>query len=336
MITPKAFGHIIRHFDEIDKTVSSRTMRKRPWSEIALTSLLCDLLDEETQQDENLNYTFKNLQDDLKQEDSLFGIKLSLETIEFNPIYERYISQSDIGLKLIFDNEIEPEYSWTRPYLLQAKKLFPKRVNPLLYTEASQFTSVDKDQKSRIDLLNKIFGAPYLKYLLFSPRPDNIENETKIKLSYLRNKRLSTHIFDYTIGLEIHKEFLSNSETLKAGIFITDTNNSNFNFGEVHGEILNQTFPFSWFIAMNFAERHDFFFHGQDKMKRQDISENQKLVEGVLEGDRKKVDELIRKIKEVREDDFPANIQVLPKHTITFKLSVGEQINSNNRFIRRE
>ena len=112
MITPKAFGQIIGHFDEIDKVVSARSIRKRPWPEVALTSLLCDLLDEETQEEENLNYTFKKLQEDLRTDDGLFGLHLSLETIEFNSTYERYVSQSDIGLNLVYENRIEPQNSW--------------------------------------------------------------------------------------------------------------------------------------------------------------------------------------------------------------------------------
>lgn len=339
MITPKAFSQIIKHFDEVDKIVSARTMRKRPWFEVALTSLLCDLLDEQTQDDEKLNYTFKQLQDDLSKDDSLFGIHLSLETIEFNPIYERYISQSDISLNLIFENKIEPQYSWTRPYLLQAKRLSPKQVNPLLYTEASTFTSVDKDQQQRINLLNEIFGASYLKYLLFCPRPDDIDTDTKIKLAYLRNKRLSTHIFDYTVGLEIHKEFLNSSDTLKAGIFITDTHNSNLNLGQVHGEILQQTFPFSWFIAMNYSNDKN-FLDERDMMEKgkhhHPKSESQILVEGILSGDKKQIEKLIEKIKEVRNDNFPDNIQILPKHKITLRCSVGEQINSDRRNIRNQ
>jgi hypothetical protein len=71
-------------------------------------------------------------------------------------------------------------------------------------------------------------------------------------------------------------------------------------------------------------------------MKYSDISENQKLVEGVLVGNREEVDELIRRIEQEREDIFPTNIQILPKHTITLRLSVGDQINSENRRIRRE
>jgi len=341
MITPKAFQHIIKHFDEVDKIVSARTVRKRPWLEVALTSLLCDLLDEQTQDDEKFNYTFKQLQDDLNKEDSLFGINLSLETIEFNSIYERYISQSDIGLNLVFENKIEPEYSWSRPYLLQAKRLSPKKVNPLFYSEASSFASVDKDQQKRIALLNKIFGDSYLKYLLFCPRPDNIDNDTKIKLAYLRNKTLSSQIFDYTTGLQIYKELLENSETLKAGIFITNTNNNSLNFGEIHNQILQSTFPFSWFIAMNFSDSNKFFNNHSEikilgKGKYDEVSESHKLVEGILSGDERKIEELIRKIKDTEENDIPNNIQILPKHKITIRCSVGDQLDPNKQNIRRE
>lgn len=331
MITPKAFGLIIKHFDEVDKVVSLRTVRKRPWLETALTSLLCDLMDEETQSEEKINYTIKQLQSDLDKEDGLFGMNLSLETVEFHPNYERYVSQSDIGLKIIFDNKIEPELSWTRPYLLQAKRLIPKKLNPLYYSETSKFSSIDKDQQKRIELLSKILGASYLKYLLYCPRPENIDEETRMKLSYLRGKTLSTHIFDYTIGLELHKEFLTNGETLKAGIFVTDTSNSNINFGAVHSQLLKMIFPLSWFIAINFTENFDRY--------ERELGINRKaddLVDRILSGDMKKVEELINKIKEVSNDDFPDTIQVLPKHSITLRFSVGEKINSERRFIREQ
>ena len=338
MITPKAFGQIIRHFDEVDKIVSSRTMRKRPWLEVALTSLLCDLLDEETQEEEKLTYTFKQLQEDLRSEDDLFGLHLSLETIEFNPIYERYVSQSDIALNLIFENRIEPETSWTRPYLLQAKRLSPKQLNPLKYSESSSFISIAKDQQKRIEILNKVLGFSYLKYLLFCPRPDYLDNDTKTKIAYLRNKSLSNQIFDYTVGLEAHKELLKDSETFKAGIFVTDTDNSNLNFGELHNKLLNSTFPLSWFIAMNFSDRHDFLREISGNRKPIDNDRNskrQEIVEGILSGDRRKIDDLIKRINEVGIE-VPDNIQILPKHKITIRYVVGEQLSPDNQRLRNQ
>lgn len=339
MITPKAFGCIIKHFDEIDKVVSSRMTRKRPWSEPSLTSLLCDMLDEETQADGKINYTFEQLQNDLKSEDGLFGVNLYIETIEFNPAHERYISQSDIGLRLVFDNKIEPSLSWTRPYLLQAKRLFPKSITPLTYPESSGFTSFDKNQKARIDLMNKLLGDNYLKYLLFCPRPDGVDDDTKVKLAYLRNTTLSKQIFDFTSGLEIYKELVTGAETLKAGIFFTDTDNANPSFGQVHAGILNSTFPLGWFIAMNFSDNDRFLQQQRLVEKNSRTSSNfdsNKLVNGILTGDEKEVNELVKRIKEISNETFPDNIQLLPKHTITIRVSVGEQINPDNRRIKSQ
>jgi hypothetical protein len=338
MITPKAFRLIIKHFDEIDRIVSFRTVRKRPWLEVALTSLLCDLLDEQTQEDEKLNYSFKELQEDLDKEDSLFGIHLSLETIEFSSNYERYISQSDIGLNLIFENKIEPQYSWNSPYLLQAKRLTPIKVNPLLYTEASVFSSIDKEQQERIEILNRILGGSYLKYLLYCPRPEYIIKETKIKLAYLRNQTLSSHIFDYIIGLEIYKEFIDSNDTLKAGIFVTGIENSSLNFGQVHRGILDSTFPFSWFIALNLTAKR--FIDDRYRMERElhnpDNPDSKQIVEGILSGDKKQIDKLIQKLDEETKEKRPQNIQILPKHKITLHCSVGEKINSDMQRLKIE
>lgn len=149
----------------------------------------------------------------MDKEENLFEISLSIDTVEFNSTYERYISQSDIGLRLVYENEIEPQLSWIKPYLLKAKRLFPKSIKPLVYTEASRYASIDKDQQSRIDLLQNILGGTYLKYLLFNPRPDGLDDETKIKLAYLRNKALAFHIFDFTSGLELHKKLVNSGDT---------------------------------------------------------------------------------------------------------------------------
>lgn len=338
MISPRAFRLIIKHFDEIDRIVSFRTVRKRPWLEVALTSLFCDLLDEQTQDDEKLNYSFKQLQEDLDKEDSLFGIHLSLETIEFNSNFERYISQSDIGLNIVFENRIEPQNSWNRPYLLQAKRLTPKKVNPLLYTETSVFSSIDKDQQVRIEILDKILGGSYLKYLLYCPRPESIDEDTKIKLAYLRNQTLSSHIFDYTIGLEIYKELIESNDTLKAGIFVTDIENTNINFGQVHRGILNSTFPFSWFMALNFSGRGfmDDRHRMQKDMGHRDNPDSKQIVEGILSGDKKQIDKLIQKLNEENLEQRPENIQILPKHKITLRYSVGEKINSEMQRLKNQ
>ena len=71
MLSPIAFDLIIKYFDAVDRAVAARLSRKRPWSEPALTSLLCDLLDEETQEGQNLSYTLRQLNDELNAFDGV-------------------------------------------------------------------------------------------------------------------------------------------------------------------------------------------------------------------------------------------------------------------------
>ncbi len=333
MITPNAFRLILKHFDEVDKVVSSKTVSKRPWLEVALTSLLCDMMDNDTQTDVKIDYTIKQLQEDLEKEDNLFGISLSIETIEYSPTYERYISQSDVGMKIIYDNKIEPKFSWIKPYLFQAKRLIPTSVNPLYYSETSRFSSVNKEQQKRIETLSKILGEQYIKYLLYCPRPENVDNDTRIKLAYLRNSQLSTHIFDFTAGLEIHKELLSSGETLKAGLFITDVSNSKINFRQVHEFIMQNVFPFSWFMAMNYGGNNS---KNSMLIASEENTDELKLANGILSGDQDSIDEFLKRLYKLSNDNIPNQIQFLPKHTITVKLSVGEKIDSNRRFIAGE
>lgn len=59
MLNPQSVHLLIKHFDAIDQAVSKRMIRKRPWSEPALTSFLCELLDEETQDEVQLAYRLK-------------------------------------------------------------------------------------------------------------------------------------------------------------------------------------------------------------------------------------------------------------------------------------
>jgi hypothetical protein len=342
MLTPYAFNCIIRHFDEVDRAVSTRLLHKRPWNETALTFLLCELLDGETQDLGRLTYTLAQLQQDLAQDDGLFGIELALETTEFNAAHERYISQSDLGLKLVFDNKIEPELSWTRPYLLQAKRLFPTNANPLAYAETAKFSSLDQEQQKRLKLLETVLGKGYLKYLLYTPRPESIDSDTRLKLAYLRTKSLAGDIFDHTDGLRIYQELLSGGESLKAGIFLADLTQDNLNFGQIHESILRKTFPLSWFIALNFLNKSRFLPY-QDLSNQgnapagkvgQAPADNQQLVEGILAGDKTQIDELIKRLKANSPDTFPTNIQLLPQHTLTLTYSVGAQLPPDSRRLR--
>jgi len=318
MITPNAFHLIIKHFDEIDKRVSSKLLSARPWSEVSLTSILCDLLDANMQVDEKLGYSIAQLNDDLKKDSGLFGLSLTLNANQFSPAHERYVSQSDIGLQVVYENNIEPPLSWIKYFLLQAKRLMPSSSNPLKYNEKSTFSSTDKDQELRIQELKALIGNS-LKHLLYCPRPEKLDIKISQKLNYHRLKILTTHIFDYIEGLEIHKDLILTEPTTAAGVFVADDITLVKNLEAVHSALFTDSTPFSWFIAKLFLDHKS---HGLLPYETLDTGE-QKLTKDIISGE----DSVIEKLRNQFGSDkvkIPENFTIFPQHTLVLRFAVGQ------------
>lgn len=107
MISPQAIRLLLQHFDSLDRSLSRRLVRKRPWDEEALTSLLCDLLDEDCQQDENVQYPIISLLEDLSATDEPISFSASINTHSYPKSVERYVTQSDIGLIVEYQDQFE-------------------------------------------------------------------------------------------------------------------------------------------------------------------------------------------------------------------------------------
>lgn len=201
MISPKATHLLIRHLDAIDRAVTKRTLRKRPWLEPAITSLLCDLMDEETQADENLDYTVGQLNRDLAEQDGLLAVSLDVETHEFHPKVERWVTQSDVGFIPRFQDHLLPKESWSRAWLFQAKRVEPDNRNPVAYSELSRVSAIDKEQRDRMLVLDKVLGGDFLRYLLYCPRPAFLDELTRLKLWRLRQRKVANQISTLRLAL---------------------------------------------------------------------------------------------------------------------------------------
>lgn len=340
MISPKATHLIIKHFDAIDKAVSKRLNRKRPWSEPSLTSLLCDLMDHETQDDEKIDYSIDDLNKDLEEIDGLLDVSFAIETHEYSPKVERWITQSDLGFIINFEDHLLPNESWSISWLLQAKKIFPDKRSPLEYTESSRFQSYNLKQADRIKKLEESVGIDFIKYLLFCPRPSDLGDNVQKKLAHLRNRHLSKNIFDFTLGLELRDELSKIDSSLAAGLFISPTDNCPRNLGSIHKDILNISFPFSWFMASHFAgkgfEPHERMSrHGRKPLKRSkrnsggSSNRSEEIAESLVRGD----ENAIKHIVEILGQDINNSFPLLPPHTMTVNVSVGSKMNSNTRQI---
>jgi hypothetical protein len=89
MLSPRATAILLKHFDAIDEAVSRRLPRKRPWSEEALTGLFCDVLDGDTQVEENVAYTLREVHEDLAKSDEPLSIRFRIETRQYPKHLER-------------------------------------------------------------------------------------------------------------------------------------------------------------------------------------------------------------------------------------------------------
>ena len=344
MITPEATNLLLKHFDAIDRAVSRLAMRPRPWSEVALTSYLCDLLDQDTQADQGLRYTVHELNADLARVDGLLSVRLRIDTHEYPPEFERWVTQSDIGLVLNFVDELLPHESWSRAWLLQAKRITPDRSPPPEYSVRSRLASVSSAQTQRIRTLNDVLGPNAVCYLVYGPRPEHLEKTTAQQLLHLRRKQIVNDIFDYTLGLELHAQSSRPDSTLAAGLFVASIDSGTRNLGQLHGALRNGALPFSWFLVSQLCGTSRFSdsrwwplynAYGPggvplaSPFNLDEDSVDEDRIRRIVQGDVEEVEALFEELDVGR--DTPTAI--LPRHTLVVSATVGEDLPKERRLI---
>lgn len=333
MISPQAARLLIRHFDSIDRAVAKRTVRKRPWLETAVTSYLCDLMDEETQVEESLSYSLRDLNRDLAAVDGLLDIRLSIDTHEYGPKLERWVTQADLGVVLRFEDHLLPDQSWSRGWLLQAKRIEPHKRNPLMYSEMSRVGSIDRAQRTRIERLNEVLGGDVVRYLVYCPRPELLDEITRLKLLHLRRRHLVHLIFDYALGLELRAELEQSESSLAAGMFVVPVEDAPRTLGQIHEALFNPTLPLSWFVVAHcFASGPGVTGDGARSRAvlsplRRDADED--WVTAIITGDQQAIDRLLIALGNAVEGPWP----ILPQHTLIIRLGIGTSMDPERRQI---
>lgn len=253
MLSVRHFNLIIKHLDAVDQRVSQRLDRTRPWTETHLTSLLCDLLDDETEHDELLSYSRKQLREDLANSDEAMTLACRIESIEYLPDQERYVTQGDLGLILSYRDRVGGE-SWERGWLLQAKRATPTlRERPAFRADAK--FAVDSAQHARLETLMEVLGGDVVRYLLYAPRPSMLRDWDRTRLAQARNGALQRHIFDYTFGQALYQDAKDGCPTLAAGMFLAPHEAVPSTVVAAHSELAQTVWPFSWFVALQLGGR---------------------------------------------------------------------------------
>jgi hypothetical protein len=319
MFGPQHLPHLIAYFDGIDSALSQRMLRKHPPDEPALTNELCALLDAETQSLEGRPpYSADRLNSDLASVGDGLDIEVTIDTYPHNSAMERHVSQSDFGLVLDYDNRVLPEMSWSTAYLVQAKRAFrdPRSGD---YNERSRFEAANAEQQARLDRLGNILGSEALLYCLYCPPTLMLSNIARTQVRALHTRNLTGAIFDYGIGLAL-RDVLSANSGIDAGVWFTDIEEKPELLVGLHDAAFRSAFPLTWFFLGHFGPigqtGHHWFRHRTDPR-----------VKHVVTGDDHTVRELIEELSAAGEDRVaPSSITVLPRHTMTIKVTVGKAL----------
>lgn len=328
MFGPQHLTHLIKYLDGVDYALCQRMVRKHPPDEPSLTNELCALLDADTQRSEGiLPYNIDQLNADLSALGDDLDFEVSLDTYPHNTAMERYVSQSDFGLVLTYENRILPKESWSTAYLVQAKRLFrsPKSGE---YDSKSSFQAVNSEQQARLNRLAKILGKDALRYGLYCPQTPSVPAQTQKQVRALHSRNLSFQIFDFAAGLALRDTLLTNGG-IDAGIWFEPIESKPTGLLELHDQAFRTALPFTWFLIEHFTPRaeHDRFIgltrHGRVLSRIRDDDRLKRIVTG----DQAAIQDLIDELSEAGEDgEAPANISVLPRHTITVTVTAGKTL----------
>ncbi|MBR1158071.1 hypothetical protein [Bradyrhizobium elkanii] len=120
-----------------------------------------------------------------------------------------------------------------------------------------------------------------------------------------------------------------NNGGIDAGIWLRSMEGKPTGFVSLHDEAFRSALPFTWFIIEHFTPRsHHGSFSGL--MRSGPIlaePRDNDRVRRIVTGDQQAIRDLIDDVHEAGEEAIaPTTITVLPRHTITVKVSVGKSL----------
>lgn len=232
VITPSDAGLLLKYFNGVASVLAKRFELGFHPDEEHLTSLLCELLDNQGAELHSLAYRVSDLNKDLKENGSLLHTAISLETTEYNKYQERNFTQADLGIILDYKDYIDYSTSFRKGLLIQAKKLFPDSYNN--YRLTSLYKSFNSAQHNRLSALKESFTQTRndedemkhrknkddrcyeaFQYLLYNPPLTELPKQEQERILHRQISKESESIFDYTQGLHLYEK-LKNPDGIKS------------------------------------------------------------------------------------------------------------------------
>jgi len=324
MFGPQHLRHVIRYFDGIDGALSQRMLREHPPDEPALTNELCALLDAETQRIEGrLTYGLDQLNLDLAAVGDGLDFEVTIDTYPHNTAMERYVSQSDFGLVLEYDNKVLPSESWLAAYLVQAKRAF-RDSRSGEYDQKSRFEAINAEQSARLKRLADLLGPSALRYALYCPPTPALSEPVRTQVRALHTRNLAEDIYDYGPGLALRDTLVANGG-VDAGIWFHAIDRPPSGLLRLHEEAFRLARPLTWFLVEHFTPFRG--PHARGIGRTHGPEHDHQRVRRIVTGEARAVRELIDELVRVGEDrEAPTTITMLPRHTITIKVTVGRAL----------
>lgn len=280
----------------------------------------------DTQVRENsLEYDLQKLSEDLASSGSALSANVTISTYPHIGGYESYVSQSDFGFVLEYENTLSRRASWSVAYLMQAKRLFK---DADAYTLSSEFGSLSSEQHERIQDLAEILGEEALRYWLYLPQPTAFDRPSMEAIRGLHDLRLDEQIYDFALGLAFY-EWLKSGNGCNAGMWISESSKKWRYASDVHQSAFVSASPFTWFILDHFNQSR--LFHTRSLLRAPGQGSQTDRVRKIAEGDQTEARELINQLGEKarRKDYSIENAKVLPKNTVTISIRSGPDVGAD-------
>ncbi len=276
-LTPRDAKLIVKYLDGIDDIVSARLVRGFNPHEDHLTSLLCEMFDENLTSLSALPFPLSKLKDELAMDSKGLKVSLSIEVKKYPPHIERRLTSSDLGIIVSYRDNVIPNRSFEKGALFQAKKLYRAHQDKS-FTLRDTFEEFDADQLMRllkvipIDEMHELHHPMadhhdhLCYYLFYCPRLDGYDEQSRQDIQHLIIP--SSDIFDYAEGW--HRYDLANDphrhvpgllasdlswlvheylDTERNGQFVKKPRKSKPTVQQVFQQYWNDVYSLSWFIV---------------------------------------------------------------------------------------
>jgi len=204
-ITPREAKLLVRYLDAVDDSVTARLSSGFRPHEDHLTSLLCEMLDDNLTALNRLSFSLVELRDELAKDPRKLTAGFSIETRKYPPHIERRLTLSDIGMIVSYRDHLVPAHSFESGALFQAKRLFPSpRRGESTYSLDGRFESFDFEQLLRLVVLegDAHHHGGFCHYLFYCPRPEAYDELSREEVH--RYLVPSGDIFDYARGWHLY------------------------------------------------------------------------------------------------------------------------------------